>query len=159
MTTPIDVIATSAEALENDALPKLREVHTDPDTDCASKGPLPRALKEPSARKSPAQWAYERLILYIQNFEKTLDNDHEIGMGFTDSGAGVMRIEGLGFFDPDIITFYGTNGIGAKAQIVQHVSQLNVMLVASPKSVDQAEPTRIGFQLASELDRQADTAT
>ena len=158
--TPSDKdIATSAEALENAALPRLQEVHTDPYQDCASAADLPKALKEPAAKKSPAQWAYERLILYIQNFEKTLDNNHEIGMGFTDGGAGIMRIEGLGFFDPDIITFYGTNGAGAKSQLVQHVSQLNVMLVASPKRLDQEEPTRIGFQLASALDRPESDAT
>ncbi len=158
MTPSDNTIATSAEALENAALPKLQEVHTDPDQDCASKGPLPKALTEPAEQKSPAQWAYERIILYIQNFEKGLDNDHEVGMGFTDGGAGIMRIEGLGFYDPDIITYYGTNGAGAKAQIVQHVSQLNVMLVASPKRIDQAEPNRIGFQLASALDRPAETS-
>ena len=72
-------------------------------------------------------------------------------MGFTGGDAGVMRIEGLGFFDPDIITYYGTNSAGAKAQLVQHVSQLNVMLVASPKPGDHAEPNRIGFRLAKEL--------
>lgn len=152
-------IATSAEALENDALPKIREVHTDPDQNCASQGDIPKALKEPAAQKSPAQWAYERIILYIQNFEKGLDNDHEVGMGFAGGDAGVMKIEGLGFYDPDIITYYGTNGAGAKAQLVQHVSQLNVMLVASPKRVDQAEPVRIGFRLASALDREAETET
>ena len=30
---------------------------------------------------------------------------------------------------------------------------LNVMLMASPKHIDQAEPNRIGFQLAQDLDR------
>ena len=159
MTPSDDHISTSAEALENAALPKLQEVHTNPNQDCASKAGLPQALKEPAAKKSPAQWAYERIILYIQNFEKTLDNDHEVGMGFTDGGAGIMRIEGLGFFDPDIITYYGTNGAGAKAQLVQHVSQLNVMLVASPKRLDQSEPNRIGFQLASALERANETST
>jgi len=154
-----DEIATSAEALEGAAIPQLREVHTDPNQDCASKGDIPEALKKPTKNKSPAQWAYERIVLYIQNFEKTLDNDHEVGMGFTGGDAGVMRIEGLGFFDPDIITYYGTNGAGQKAQLVQHVSQLNVMLVASPKSIDQAEPNRISFQLASALDATQEDAT
>jgi len=152
-------ISTSAEALENAALPKRQEVHTDPTQQGVQDGDVPKALQEPAEKKSPAQWAYERLILYIQNFEKTLDNDHEVGMGFTDGGAGIMRIEGMGFFDPDIVTFYGTNGAGAKSQLVQHVTQLNVMLVASPKRTDQAEATRIGFQLASALERSdSDTA-
>jgi len=65
-----DEIATSAEALEGAAIPQLREVHTDPNQDCASKGDIPEALKKPTKNKSPAQWAYERIVLYIQNFEK-----------------------------------------------------------------------------------------
>ncbi|MCK0121215.1 DUF6173 family protein [Loktanella sp. F6476L] len=152
-----DEIVTSAEALENDILPKIKEVHTT-DQDCPSTGDLPKAMKEPAAKKSPAQWAYERIILYIQNFEKQLDSDHEVGLGFVGGDAGVMKIEGLGYFDPDIVTYYGTNGAGAKTQLVQHVSQLNVMLVSSPKRVDQAEPNRIGFQLASALERDAEDA-
>lgn len=158
MTIPNE-IATSAEALENAALPRIKEVHTDKTQANAADGPLPKAMREPAEKKSPAQWAYERVILYIQNFEKTLDNDHEVGMGFTGGDAGVMRIEGLGYFDPDIITYYGTNGAGAKAQLVQHVSQLNVMLVASPKQANQAEPNRIGFQLAVALEQDADATT
>lgn len=150
-------IATAAEAAENDVLPSIREIHTDPNADTVCNGPLPPALKESDKKKSPAQWAYERIILYIQNFEKQLDNNHEIGMGFTGGDAGVMRIEGLGFYDPDIITFYGVNGAGMKTQMIQHVSQMNVMLTASPKQMDQEAPLRIGFKLGEALER--DTAT
>ena len=95
----------------------------------------------------------------IKKLEETLDNDHEVGMGFAGGDTGVIKIEGLGFFDPDIVTYYGTNGAGAKTQLIQHVSQLNVMLTASAKDVDQDEPHRIGFQLAKELDREEDAAT
>lgn len=151
-------IDTSADALENSVLPTMREVHTKGGRH-AEQADLPKALKKPTKQKSPAQWAYERIILYIQKFEETLDNDQEVGLGFAGGDAGVIKIEGLGFFDPDIITYYGTNDQGAKTQLVQHVSQLNVMLVASPKQVDQDEPNRIGFQLAQELERDDETAT
>jgi hypothetical protein len=159
MTKTTMKIETSAEALENAALPRTREVHTDPDVACVSESELPKALSEPATSKSPAQWAYERIILYIQNFEKQLDNDHEVGLGLTGGNAGVIRIEGLGYFDPDIITYYGVNEAGAKTQLIQHVSQLNVSLVASPKHIDQPEPRRIGFRLATALDRDADVTT
>ncbi|WP_341367963.1 DUF6173 family protein [Yoonia sp. BS5-3] len=152
-------IDTSAELMENDILPKIKEVHTDPDMQCASSGDLPSALTEPASQKSPAQWAYERIIMYIQNFEKQLDNDHEVGLGLAGSNAGVIRIEGLGFYDPDIITYYGVNEAGAKTQLIQHVSQLNVTLIASPKHIDQPEPKRIGFRLAEGLDRDPDATT
>ncbi|MEL7213624.1 MAG: DUF6173 family protein [Pseudomonadota bacterium] len=141
-----DEIRTTAEAVEGNALPRLKEVHTDPDREC------PEPIKAPVAQKSPAQWAYERMILYIHNFEKQLDNTHEVAMGFTGGDAGVLRIEGMGYYDPDIVTFYGSDASGAKTQLVQHVSQLSVLLRALPKEVDQAEPNRIGFRLAKALE-------
>ena len=151
-----DDIQTAAEAVEAAHLPGLREVHTNPDVKSAAQGKIPKALKDPSANKSPAQWAYERIIIYIQNFEKQLDNDEEVGMGFVGGDAGVIKIEGLGFYDPDLVTFYGSDGTGAKTQLIQHVTQLNVMLRAAPKESDQAEPNRIGFRLAEELERDED---
>ena len=70
-------------------------------------------------------------------------------MGFAGSEAGILKIEGLGFFDPDLVTFYGTDDQGLKIQLIQHVSQLNVMLQARPKSDPHDAPRRIGFQLTS----------
>lgn len=156
MTKTTMQIDTSAELMENDILPKSREIHTDPNVPCVSDSALPKALAEPSNKKSPAQWAYERIIMYIQNFEKQLDNDHEVGLGLAGGNTGVIRIEGLGYYDPDIVTYYGINEGGAKTQLIQHVSQLNVTLIASPKHIDQPEPTRIGFRLATALDRDED---
>lgn len=146
-----DKIETSAEAAEAAALPRCYEVHADPDSTSGTKD-LPEPLRQPVDSKSPAQWAYERLILYIQNFEQTLDADHEVAMGFTGGDAGVMRIEGMGYFDPDVITFYGSDGSGARTQLVQHVSQLNVMLRALPKTVEDKPANRIGFRLAAKLE-------
>ena len=142
-----DTISTSAEALEAAALPHLHEVHADPNT----APPDAAALKD-QGPKSAARWAYERLILYIQNFEKQLDNEHEVAMGFAGDTSGVIRIEGMGYFAPDIITFYGSDPAGTKTQLVQHVTQLSVMLRALPKQAQTAEPTRIGFRLAEDLD-------
>lgn len=155
-------IATAAEAEENRigqrlAMPRIHEVHADPESDVPCENDLPDALKTSTEAKSPARWAYERLILYIRNFEEKLDNQHEVAMGFTGGDAGVIRIEGLGYFDPDLITFYGSDQSGSRTQLIQHVSQLNVMLRALPKTVDQKEPRRIGFRLASDLEHGSDT--
>lgn len=146
-----DKIETAAEATEAAALPRMREVHADPDA-CAGLDRVPEPLNRPVSEKSAAQWAYERLILYIRNFEEQLDSEHEVAMGFTGGDAGVLRIEGMGFFDPDIVTFYGTDGAGARTQLIQHVSQLNVMLRALPKPQMDSPAKRIGFRLASGLE-------
>lgn len=153
-----DEISTTAEALEASALPCAQPgsgaVHADP---CMPRGPedqpLPAALtREPAEEKSPAKWAWERLILYIRNFESQLDPAEEIAMGFAGGEAGVLRIEGLGYFDPDLITFYGNDETGARMQLVQHVSQLNVALRAVPRPRPEEPPRRIGFQLSRDWD-------
>lgn len=146
-------INTTAEVVEADALPRCREVHTG-EVRASPADNAPASIKaKPFENKSAAEWAYERLILYIQNFEKTLDNEHEVAMGFVGGDAGVLKIEGMGYFDPDVITFYGSDASGGKTQLVQHVSQLSVILRALPKPEAQAEPERIGFQLAAELEK------
>lgn len=150
----IDDIMTAAEAMEAHALPRARVVHCNENAPAtAEQLPLPKAVaKKPVGQKSPAEWAYERLILYLKNFEEQLDKNHEVAMGFTGSSAGVLRIEGVGFFDPDIVTFYGADEDGAKMQLIQHVTQLNVVLRAISKETPPEEPARrIGFRLAQNL--------
>lgn len=147
-----DGIETTAEAAEAEVLPRMYEVHADP-AKCADPDCLPDRMKQPVSGKSPAQWAYERLILYIRNFEEQLDAAHEVAMGFTGADAGVLRIEGMGYYDPDIVTFYGIDMTGARTQLIQHVSQLNVMLRAMPKPREDAPPNRIGFRLAADLEK------
>ena len=149
----MDEIMTTAEAAEAEVFAVAHVVHTDPDAPCHAENlELPKALKQPISSKSSAKWAYERLILYIKNFEETLDNQHEVAMGFTGAEAGVIRIEGIGYFDPDLVTFYGSDPQGTKTQLIQHVTQLNVMLRALPKQVASDAPKRIGFRLARDLD-------
>jgi hypothetical protein len=97
--------------------------------------------------KGQAAWAYERIIRYIRNFEQNLNADEEVVLGSAGSEAGILQIEGLGYFDPDLITFYGRDEAGMKTQLIQHVSQLSVMLRAVPKPRTQVPARRIGFRL------------
>lgn len=148
---PATEAALGAAVSKAAGLPRAHAVHADPAAPLtAEQQPLPDALqRRPLAEKSPAEWAYERIILYIRNFESQLDAQQEIAMGFAGSEAGVLKIEGLGFFEPDLLTFYGRDDDGMKTQLVQHVSQLSVMLRAVPKATPESPPTRIGFRLAT----------
>ena len=150
-------IMTSAEAAENAVLPDAGCVQAD---DNAAPGveakPLPAEVAaKPVEQKSPAEWAYERIILYIQNFEEQLDPEEEVVMGHVGGDAGSMRIQGMGFFAPDLVTFYGVDEHGLKTQMVQHVSQLTVMLRAMPKPKEQIKAVRIGFRLGEGLKKSA----
>lgn len=148
-----DKIRTTAEAAEAQALPRVHEVHTDPNIKNARDQQVPKGVSnKPVEQKSPAQWAYERTVLYLKKFEEGLDDGHEIAMGFAGTDAGVLKIEGMGYFDPDVVTFYGSDPAGGKMQLVQHVSQLNVVFRAVPKAQEADAPNRIGFKLLDDLD-------
>lgn len=151
-----DKIDTAAEQAEASALPHAHEVHTDTaqETFSVRTQTIPDAVaRTPVAQKSPAQWAYERVVMYLKKFEETLDDNHEVAMGFAGGDAGVLRIEGMGYFDPDIVTFYGSDPAGGKMQLVQHVSQLNVALRALPKAVETQAAKRIGFRLIEDIEQ------
>ncbi len=146
-------IRTTAEAVEDAAMPRAHAVHADPSDRGVEDDALPAGVAaKPVGRKSPAEWAYQRLVLYIRKFEQGLDAEHEVAMGFVGGAPGVLRIQGMGYFDPDIVTFYGTDPSGARTQLIQHVSQLNVLLRAMSKPQGRTEPVRIGFRLAADLD-------
>ena len=154
---PMEEISTSVEAAEAALFPDAGVVLTEGCGHSAAENqPLPQSMAaKPVEQKSPAEWAYERIILYIQNFESQLDEDQEVVMGFVGGGAGTMHIQGMGFFAPDLVTFYGADEVGTKTQMVQHVSQLNVTLKATPKPSEAEKPARIGFALSAALDKKA----
>lgn len=117
------------------------------DSETALAPTLPDVELPEPGNKSPARWAYERLVQYIRNFEAQLNAGQEVAMGFAGSEAGVLRIEGLGYYDPDILTFYGRDDEGLKTQLIQHVTQLSVILRAVPKLAPEIPARRIGFHL------------
>lgn len=56
-----------------------------------------------------------------------------------------------------MIKFYGTTGEGQRYELIQHVSQLNLLMVTLDKV--NREPRRIGFILADQLSRDRGDAT
>lgn len=127
-------------------MPKTPGPATDAEALLGTLPPQPAPTETP---KSPAEWAYERIVQYIRAFESQLDANQEVAMGFAGSDAGVLKIEGLGFFEPDMLTFYGRDDDGMKTQLIQHIAQLSVMLRAVPKAQPAEPPRRIGFHLSA----------
>ncbi len=101
---------------------------------------------------NPAEWMYERITRQIIEFEKGLTSDEELGGRFVAAPReGIMHIEDIGFWGPDLLIFYGTDGNGRPVQLLQHYSQLTILLCAVPKEKDA--PRRIGFVLEQRLER------
>ncbi len=101
---------------------------------------------------SEAQWMFQRLAQAIVAFEKQLDAEHEVGfrlVSFNDNQT--FHALDLGFWAPDLILFFGRGPDGAPMQLIQHVSQVSMLLVAAKKQTEEA-PRRIGFEIMRKVE-------
>lgn len=99
----------------------------------------------------PAQWMYERIAKSIMAFEKQLDTQHEVGLRLVSFGeSATLNITDMGFWEPDLLHFHGRNANGEPVVLIQHISQVNVLLAANRKL--QEAPNRIGFQIVKKLE-------
>lgn len=116
--------------------------------------PPARAMPELTAPPDPAraaEWTFKRLVRYIQQFEANLNPDQEVGGRMVSFGDVVQfNIVNVGYWNPDIITFDGVDKQGRAIKLIQHVSQLNVLLIAATKLHPQEAPRRIGFDLGKD---------
>ena len=98
---------------------------------------------------------HRRLISWINDFHKSLDNEHEVGARLVNFGQSVtFHIEDIGYWNPSLISFTGKNENGEPVELVQHVTQISILLVAMRRS-DISQPKRpIGFASWEEYERQ-----
>ena len=97
-----------------------------------------------------AGWMYERLVKTINDFEKDLPNTKQAGGRLVSFQNTVFSIDNIGYWGPDIIMFYGTLENGSSVELVQHISQLNLLLIAVDRKDDLSQPRRkIGFTTES----------
>lgn len=104
-------------------------------------------------RGNPAEWAFVRLSKLIEDFEKGIDKDEEVGATIVGlPGDGTMQIEDVGFWDPDLILFMGKNSDGKPVRLIQHYTQISVVLNALKKP-EERPARRIGFQLSELVEK------
>ncbi|WBU63309.1 DUF6173 family protein [Paracoccus aerodenitrificans] len=92
-----------------------------------------------------AEQVYDHLITRVKDFQATLPENYELGIQLANfGGEKALHVRGMGYRNPSIIEFYGLLDGQAQVAVVQHVSQLNFLLIAVPPVAEQ-EPYRIGF--------------
>lgn len=102
---------------------------------------------------NPAAWMHERIVRQIMEFEKHLDLDQEVGGRFVEGPSNdSLHIENVANWGPDMIIFMGRFPDGRKFELIQHYSQVSMLLVAVRKMHDA--PRRIGFELMKTVKEQ-----
>jgi hypothetical protein len=101
----------------------------------------------------PSAWMHERIVHQIMEFEKNLGPDHEIGGRFVEGPSNEpLHITNVASWGPDMVLFMGQFPDGRRFELIQHYSQVSMLLVAVPKMTEA--PRRIGFELLKTVKEQ-----
>lgn len=89
---------------------------------------------------------FEKLVMEIKDFQKSLNPDEEIAAYIASFGEKIMiLIDTITYSNPYLIIFKGIDAqTKEKVRLVQHTSQISVLFIAV-KIEDSREPHRIGF--------------
>ena len=88
-----------------------------------------------------------QVVAVVNEYNRNLNHDQEVGLMLTSFGQTVtVNITGIGFIGTRLIMFKGflTNN-NAPVELLQHVSQLNFLLVSLKREHPQEERKHIGF--------------
>lgn len=98
---------------------------------------------------------YKRLVQWINNFHRSLDEAHEVGVRLVSFGQTVtFHVDDIGFWNPSLISFRGKNENGEAVELIQHVSQISILLVALKREGLNQPKRPIGFASWEEYDAQ-----
>jgi hypothetical protein len=93
---------------------------------------------------------YDRLKKWINEFDASLDQEHEVGVRLVNFGQTVVfHLEGMGYYNPSLILFYGNTEDGNPVELIQHVSQISILLTKLQRKDPSIPKKPIGF--ASEV--------
>ena len=94
------------------------------------------------AQTKAAATAIEQIANEIRRFERSLSDDEEAWVSMMGAGGGLLiQPHQLRAVGSDKIVIDGLDESGRRVRAIQHVSQINVALVAIPAE----KPNRIGF--------------
>ena len=99
---------------------------------------------------SMADYAYEVILKRIKEFQDELDDEHEVALQLASFGQSItLAVTDIGYSNPSTLVFYGYVN-GRPATLIQHMSQLNFLLLSVQKQDPGKPPRRIGFELPTE---------
>ncbi len=90
---------------------------------------------------------YEIIMEQIKEFQDGLSDELDVCVQLASFGSSIlMYVTDIGYQNPDVLYFWGEIN-GNEAQLIQHMSQLNFLLMAVKKENPEDEPIRIGFKV------------
>ena len=89
---------------------------------------------------------YKRLVKWISDFDKSLDNEHEVGVRLVNFGQTVIfHLQDIGYWNPSLLSFMGSTDKGEPVVLIQHVSQISILLMKLKRQNPEKPKRPIGF--------------
>jgi hypothetical protein len=89
-----------------------------------------------------------RMFDRIQKYDAELDTAYAVGLRLANFGQTVIiHIENIGYSNPSLISFIGKTDVGDPVELIQHVSQINLLLMRVSRDPNKPRES-IGFHPA-----------
>jgi hypothetical protein len=93
----------------------------------------------------------QSIIDIINNFESNLDNQFEAGVRLVSFGQTVQfYVSNIEYQNPNLIIFSGYLDDSSPVRLVQHMSQLSILLTVLPRKNPDVPRRKIGFSLTDQ---------
>jgi|HigsolmetaGSP12D_1036236.scaffolds.fasta_scaffold00449_4 hypothetical protein len=97
--------------------------------------------------KDDADSIVEDILDAVNNFNNNLDDEHEVGIILTSFGQTVtLNITGIGYQGDKLVRLVGyLSENGNPVELIQHVTQTNLLFAAIPRENPEEPKKEIGF--------------
>ena len=107
--------------------------------------PMRNALVE-NVEANYASEFHKQLVLWIEDYNAKLDDEHEVGIRLVSFGQTIVfHLEKMGYSNPSLIMFIGKTENGDPVELVQHVSQISVLLMKLQRRDNSKPKSPIGL--------------
>ena len=95
---------------------------------------------------SIAQIVAENLYQEILNYQANLSNAEDVAVSLVQfNETTTILVDSIGYIGYNLVRFGGKDNSGKPLELIQHISQLNFLLMSVPKNVPEAPKRKIGF--------------
>lgn len=99
-------------------------------------------IQEQSIAEIVAENIYKELL----NYQASLPDTEDVAMSIVQfNESTTILVDSIGYIGYNLIRFLGTDNLGKPLELIQHVSQLNFLLMVVPKPEKEPEKRKIGF--------------
>ena len=89
----------------------------------------------------------EKLAKWVNDFDSTLDVNHEVGVCLVSFGKTLtFHLQDIGYWNPSLVLLRGEADNGDPVELIQHVNQISILLMKVARKSPEQPKRQIGFQ-------------